>query len=131
MPTTDILFSLFSSFRLGNYINFFRTVAADASYLQYCIMEPYINEVITVTIDCILFLISCLLIFFGYLYYACLVGCMLHLAFYLFFFYNLFICIVLSSNETSFVITIAIIKNSHLVLSSLALLMMSITLNIY
>ncbi|KAK2354251.1 SAC3/GANP/Nin1/mts3/eIF-3 p25 family [Trifolium repens] len=37
--------SIVRSFRLGNYINFFRTVAADASYLQYCIMEPYINEV--------------------------------------------------------------------------------------
>ncbi|KAL5061936.1 hypothetical protein RYX36_023673 [Vicia faba] len=33
------------SFRMGNYMDFFRTVAAGASYLQYCIMEPYINEV--------------------------------------------------------------------------------------
>nr|AFK36854.1 unknown [Medicago truncatula] len=33
------------SFRMGNYIDFFHTVAAEAPYLQYCIMEPYINEV--------------------------------------------------------------------------------------
>ncbi|KAK9284103.1 hypothetical protein L1049_012364 [Liquidambar formosana] len=32
-------------FRIGNYKRFFCTTAAEASYLQYCIIEPSINEV--------------------------------------------------------------------------------------
>ncbi|XP_004514308.1 SAC3 family protein C isoform X1 [Cicer arietinum] len=43
------------SFRLCNYIDFFRTAAAQASYLQYCIMEPYINEVRSLALSCINF----------------------------------------------------------------------------
>lgn len=31
---------------MGNYRRFLSTVAAEASYLQYCIIEPYIDEVI-------------------------------------------------------------------------------------
>ncbi|XP_042479963.1 SAC3 family protein C isoform X4 [Macadamia integrifolia] len=31
-------------FRLGNYKCFFATIATESSYLQYCLMEPYINE---------------------------------------------------------------------------------------
>ncbi|CAN1121337.1 SAC3 family protein C [Linum perenne] len=33
------------SYRLGNYKHFLSSIAAEASYLQYCILEPYINEV--------------------------------------------------------------------------------------
>ncbi|OIV99078.1 hypothetical protein TanjilG_32337 [Lupinus angustifolius] len=43
------------SFRLGNYKDFFCTAAAQASYLQYCIMEPYINEVRALALSCINF----------------------------------------------------------------------------
>ncbi|KAL1346474.1 hypothetical protein HN51_020123 [Arachis hypogaea] len=43
------------SFRLGNYKEFFRTTASQASYLQYCVMEPYINEVRALAISCINF----------------------------------------------------------------------------
>ncbi|XP_061346019.1 SAC3 family protein C isoform X2 [Gastrolobium bilobum] len=43
------------SFRLGNYKDFFNTAAAQASYLQYCIMEPYINEVRALALSCINF----------------------------------------------------------------------------
>nr|GMD81160.1 SAC3 family protein C isoform X1 [Ipomoea batatas] len=32
-------------FRLGNYKRFIHTAESDASYLQYCIIEPYISEV--------------------------------------------------------------------------------------
>ena len=56
MSIIDIVFSLDRSFRLGNYKDFFCTAAAQASYLQFCIMMPYINEVITVTRDCVIFL---------------------------------------------------------------------------
>ncbi|XP_065868843.1 SAC3 family protein C isoform X2 [Euphorbia lathyris] len=31
-------------FRMGNYKRFFDIIAAEASFLQYCIIEPYINE---------------------------------------------------------------------------------------
>lgn len=31
---------------MGNYRRFLFTAAAEASYLQYCIIEPYIDEVI-------------------------------------------------------------------------------------
>ncbi|KAK7256933.1 hypothetical protein RIF29_30541 [Crotalaria pallida] len=43
------------SFRLGNYKDFFCTTAAQASYLQYCIMEPYINDVRALALSCINF----------------------------------------------------------------------------
>ncbi|KAE9620862.1 hypothetical protein Lalb_Chr01g0007531 [Lupinus albus] len=43
------------SFRLGNYKDFFCTAATQASYLQYCIMEPYINEVRALALSCINF----------------------------------------------------------------------------
>ncbi|KAM6584431.1 hypothetical protein CsatB_011433 [Cannabis sativa] len=32
-------------FRIGNYKRFLIAIAAEASYLQYCIIEPYVNEV--------------------------------------------------------------------------------------
>ncbi|CAN0843637.1 SAC3 family protein C [Linum grandiflorum] len=41
------------SFRLGNYKHFLSTVAAEASCLQYCILEPYINEVRAFALSCI------------------------------------------------------------------------------
>lgn len=56
MSTVDILFSLDRSFRLGNYKDFLSTTAAQASYLQFCIMMPYINEVITITRYCVILL---------------------------------------------------------------------------
>lgn len=87
---------------MGNYIDFFHTVAAEASYLQYCIMEPYINEVITVTRDCIHFLIFC-----SHFIMSGFVACLFHLCLLL-----SFICIELSSNEASFVIVVTIIKNT-------------------
>lgn len=31
---------------MGNYRRFLFTAAAEASYLQYCIIEPYVDEVI-------------------------------------------------------------------------------------
>ncbi|XP_027354118.1 SAC3 family protein C isoform X2 [Abrus precatorius] len=43
------------SFRLGNYKDFFCTAAAQASYLQFCIMEPFINEVRALAVSCINF----------------------------------------------------------------------------
>lgn len=49
MPIIDIIFSHDRSSQLGNYKDFFCTAAAQASYLQFCIMMPYINEVITIT----------------------------------------------------------------------------------
>ncbi|KAJ1376856.1 hypothetical protein SESBI_49498 [Sesbania bispinosa] len=47
LKSKEMLFArgILRSFRLGNYKDFFCTVADQASYLQYCIMEPYINEV--------------------------------------------------------------------------------------
>nr|DAD43022.1 TPA_asm: hypothetical protein HUJ06_001252 [Nelumbo nucifera] len=33
-------------FRVGNYKCFFSTIASEASYLQFCLMEPFINEVV-------------------------------------------------------------------------------------
>ncbi|XP_027354120.1 SAC3 family protein C isoform X4 [Abrus precatorius] len=53
---TKTLTSLFNlSFRLGNYKDFFCTAAAQASYLQFCIMEPFINEVRALAVSCINF----------------------------------------------------------------------------
>ncbi|KAH1217397.1 SAC3 family protein C [Glycine max] len=43
------------SFRFGNYKDFFCTAAAQASYLQFCIMMPYINEVRVLALSCINF----------------------------------------------------------------------------
>jgi len=49
MSIIDIIFCRDRSFRLGNYKDFFCTAAAQASYLQFCIMMPYINQVISIT----------------------------------------------------------------------------------
>ncbi|BAT89857.1 hypothetical protein LR48_Vigan08g069200 [Vigna angularis] len=43
------------SFQLGNYKDFFCTAAAQATYLQFCIMMPYINEVRALALSCINF----------------------------------------------------------------------------
>ncbi|CAJ1977960.1 unnamed protein product [Sphenostylis stenocarpa] len=43
------------SSQLGNYKDFFRTAAAQASYLQFCIMMPFINEVRALALSCINF----------------------------------------------------------------------------
>lgn len=40
-------------FRMGNYKSFFCTVAAEASYLQFCILKPYISKVRVVAVSCI------------------------------------------------------------------------------
>lgn len=40
-------------FRMGNYTRFLFTTAAEASYLQYCIIEPYIDEVRSLALCCI------------------------------------------------------------------------------
>ncbi|KAJ9179506.1 hypothetical protein P3X46_011288 [Hevea brasiliensis] len=45
--------SILRSFRMGNYKLFFCTIAAKASYLQYCIIESYINEVRALSLSCI------------------------------------------------------------------------------
>ena len=37
-------------YRLGNYKRFISTTEEEASYLQYCIVEPYISEVISSTL---------------------------------------------------------------------------------
>ncbi|KAI9101457.1 hypothetical protein K1719_023939 [Acacia pycnantha] len=43
------------SFRIGNYKHFLCITAAQVSYLQYCIVEPYINEVRALALACINF----------------------------------------------------------------------------
>ncbi|XP_014513805.1 SAC3 family protein C isoform X1 [Vigna radiata var. radiata] len=43
------------SSQLGNYKDFFCTTAAQATYLQFCIMMPYINEVRALALSCINF----------------------------------------------------------------------------
>ncbi|KAI9157679.1 hypothetical protein LWI28_026226 [Acer negundo] len=40
-------------FRMGNYRRFFCTTSTEASYLQYCIIEPYIDEVRALALACI------------------------------------------------------------------------------
>lgn len=40
-------------FRTGNYSRFFSTIAAEASYLQYCALEPYIDKVRALAVLCI------------------------------------------------------------------------------
>ncbi|KAG6791177.1 hypothetical protein POTOM_000289 [Populus tomentosa] len=37
--------SVLRFYQMGNYMRFFSTISAEASYLQYCILEPYINKV--------------------------------------------------------------------------------------
>lgn len=36
--------------RLGNYKRFIHTIEAEASYLQYCVVEPFINEIRAVAV---------------------------------------------------------------------------------
>ncbi|KAL6327154.1 hypothetical protein AAG906_015193 [Vitis piasezkii] len=40
-------------FRMGNYKRFLCTTATEASYLQYYIIEPYINEVRALALSCV------------------------------------------------------------------------------
>ncbi|KAK4770583.1 hypothetical protein SAY87_031115 [Trapa incisa] len=40
-------------FRMGNYKRFLGTVAAEASHLQFCIIEPCINQVRALAVSCI------------------------------------------------------------------------------
>ncbi|PKI68746.1 SAC3 family protein C [Punica granatum] len=40
-------------FRFGNYKRFLDTVAAEASFLQFCILESHINEVRALAVSCI------------------------------------------------------------------------------
>ncbi|XP_028802672.1 SAC3 family protein C isoform X2 [Neltuma alba] len=47
--------SILRSFRLGNYKHFLCTTAAQVSYLQYCVVEAYINEVRALALACINF----------------------------------------------------------------------------
>ncbi|KAL8028721.1 hypothetical protein ABFX02_14G179100 [Erythranthe guttata] len=45
---------LFSRYyRMGNYKRFIHTTENEASFLQYCIIEPYINEVRILALSCI------------------------------------------------------------------------------
>ncbi|KAK7317394.1 hypothetical protein RJT34_01571 [Clitoria ternatea] len=57
MKSKEMCFArrILRSFRLGNYKDFFCTLATQASYLQFCIMEPYINEVRALALSCINF----------------------------------------------------------------------------
>ncbi|XP_050232031.1 SAC3 family protein C isoform X3 [Mercurialis annua] len=45
--------SVLRFFRMDNYKRFFCTVASEASYIQYCIIERYINEVRVQSLACI------------------------------------------------------------------------------
>ncbi|KAL7126276.1 hypothetical protein ABFS83_14G175500 [Erythranthe nasuta] len=40
-------------YRMGNYKRFIHTTENEASFLQYCIIEPYINEVRILALSCI------------------------------------------------------------------------------
>lgn len=40
-------------YRFGNYKRFIHITATEASYLQYCMVEPYINEVRALAVSCI------------------------------------------------------------------------------
>lgn len=40
-------------YQIGNYWRFFFTVAAEATYLQFCIIEPYANEVRAKALACV------------------------------------------------------------------------------
>lgn len=40
-------------YRFGNYKRFIHIIAAEASYLQYCMVEPFINEVRALALSCI------------------------------------------------------------------------------
>ncbi|KAJ8755368.1 hypothetical protein K2173_019166 [Erythroxylum novogranatense] len=39
--------------RLGNFKRFFDTIVGEASYMQYCVIEPYISEVRALFLSCI------------------------------------------------------------------------------
>lgn len=45
--------NLFRYFRLGNYKRFMYMMKSEASYLQFCIVEPYINEVRALAVSCL------------------------------------------------------------------------------
>lgn len=55
MKSTEMNFArkILRYFRLGFYKNFIHTTESEASYLQYCIIEPSINEVRTLAISCV------------------------------------------------------------------------------
>ncbi|CAI0421197.1 unnamed protein product [Linum tenue] len=55
IQSTEMCFArgVLQSFRLGNYKHFLSTIAAEASYLQYCILEPYVNQVRMFALSCI------------------------------------------------------------------------------
>ncbi|KAL2326242.1 hypothetical protein Fmac_025300 [Flemingia macrophylla] len=57
LKSKEICFArrILRSFRLGNYKDFFCTAAAQASYLQFCVLMPYINEVRAMALSCINF----------------------------------------------------------------------------
>ncbi|VVB05652.1 unnamed protein product [Arabis nemorensis] len=45
--------NLLRSYRIGNYNNFLRTTASEATFLQYCISEPHIKEMRSFAVQCI------------------------------------------------------------------------------
>lgn len=45
--------NLLRYFRLGNYKRFMQMMKSEASYLQCCIVEPYINEVRALAVSCL------------------------------------------------------------------------------
>ncbi|CAN8279275.1 unnamed protein product [Cochlearia groenlandica] len=45
--------TLLRSYRIGNYNNFLKTTASEATYLQYCISEPHIIEMRSFALQCI------------------------------------------------------------------------------
>ncbi|KFK34670.1 hypothetical protein AALP_AA5G176300 [Arabis alpina] len=45
--------NLLRSYRIGNYNNFLRTTASEATFLQYCISEPHIKEMRSFALQCI------------------------------------------------------------------------------
>ncbi|KAK4424799.1 SAC3 family protein C [Sesamum alatum] len=55
MKSKEMCFArrLLRYYRLGNYKQFISTTEGEASYLQYCIIEPYINEVRMLALSCL------------------------------------------------------------------------------
>ncbi|KAK4365821.1 hypothetical protein RND71_013701 [Anisodus tanguticus] len=55
MKSTEMIFArkILRYFRLGFYMKFIHTTDCEASYLQYCIIEPSINEVRALAISCV------------------------------------------------------------------------------
>ncbi|KAI3448751.1 hypothetical protein Pfo_005416 [Paulownia fortunei] len=55
MKSTEMCFAreLLRYYRLGNYKRFIYTTEQEASFLQYCIIEPYINEVRMWALSCV------------------------------------------------------------------------------